>query len=132
MDAQPSVDAPITSVDSGLIFERDWSVFGHDFIHTLEPRAFYVYIPYRNQNSLPVFDTAQDDFHFSQLFTDHRYLGNHRLRSANPFTLPVPSRLLAPPTGPVRRPLCLDPPFSFPPPHLPRAAPPLPTPASPR
>ena len=99
VDAHPSVYVPISSVDSGLIFERDWKVFGQDFIHTLEPRAFYVYIPYRSQNSLPVFDTAQDDFNFSQLFTENRYLGNDRIGDANQLTLAVSSRLLDPGTG---------------------------------
>ncbi len=99
VDTHPAVYVPISSVDTGLIFERDWSVFGRDFIHTLEPRVFYVYIPYRNQSSLPVFDTAQDDFNFSQLFTENRYLGNDRVGDANQLTLAVTSRLLDPDTG---------------------------------
>ena len=36
-----------------------------DFVQTLEPRAFYVYIPYRDQSTLPIFDTALDDFNFA-------------------------------------------------------------------
>jgi len=113
VDAHPSVYVPITSVDSGLIFERDWKVFGRDFIHTLEPRAFYVYIPYRNQNSLPVFDTAQDDFNFSQLFTENRYLGNDRIGDANQLTLAVTSRLLDPGTGAERLSVSLGQRFYF-------------------
>ncbi|MEO8848788.1 MAG: LPS assembly protein LptD [Casimicrobiaceae bacterium] len=112
-DAHPAVYVPITSVDSGLIFERDWSLFGHDYIHTLEPRAFYVYIPYRNQNSLPVFDTAQDDFNFSQLFTENRYLGNDRIGDANQLTLAVTSRLLDPDTGAERLSVSLGQRFYF-------------------
>ena len=56
-------------------------------MQTLEPRAFYVYIPFRNQNQLPVFDTALDDFNFSQLFSENRYVGNDRIGDANQLTL---------------------------------------------
>jgi LPS-assembly protein len=90
---------PITSVDAGLLFERDWSVFGRNFVQTLEPRAFYVYVPYRDQSSAPVFDTALDDYNFSQLFSVNRYLGNDRIGDANQITLALSSRLLDPETG---------------------------------
>lgn len=98
-NSTPSVYVPIASVDTGLVFERDWNLFGRDFVHTLEPRAFYVYIPYRDQNTLPVFDTAVDDFNFSQLFSENRYLGNDRIGDANQLTLALSSRLLEPSTG---------------------------------
>ncbi len=95
----PSVYVPMSSLDAGIVLERDWSAFGHDFVHTLEPRLFYVYIPYRTQNALPVFDSAIDDFNFSQLFTENRYLGNDRIGDANQLTAAVSSRLLDPRTG---------------------------------
>ncbi len=98
-ETHPRVAVPIASVDTGLTFERDWTLFGRDFVNTLEPRAFYVYIPYRSQNSLPVFDTAIDDFNFSQLFSENRYLGNDRIGDANQLTLALSSRLLDPRTG---------------------------------
>jgi LPS-assembly protein len=90
---------PISSVDAGLVFERDWSVFGRDFVNTLEPRAFYVYVPYKNQSNAPVFDTAIDDFNFIQLFSVNRYLGNDRIGDANQLTLAMFSRLLDPEGG---------------------------------
>ena len=93
------VVVPITSVDGGLVFERPWHAFGTDFVQTLEPRAFYVYIPFRAQNDLPVFDTALDDFNFSQLFTENRYVGNDRIGDANQLTIAVTSRLLDPNSG---------------------------------
>ena len=90
---------PITSLDSGLVFERDANFFGHDFVQTLEPRAYYVYIPFRDQTRIPVFDTAIDDFNFSQLFTENRYLGSDRIGDADQLTLAVTSRLLDPGSG---------------------------------
>ncbi|HVE51237.1 MAG TPA: LPS-assembly protein LptD [Casimicrobiaceae bacterium] len=96
---RPNVVVPIASLDGGLVFERDWQAFGTRFIQTLEPRAFYVNIPFRSQSELPVFDTALDDFNFQQLFTENRYIGNDRIGDANQLTLAVTSRLLDPNNG---------------------------------
>jgi LPS-assembly protein len=95
----PNAVVPITSIDAGLIFERDWTAFGTKFVQTLEPRAFYTYIPFRQQNQLPVFDTVQDDFNFAQLFIENRFIGYDRVGDANQLALAVTSRLLDPETG---------------------------------
>ena len=90
---------PISSIDAGLTFERDGEAFGENFIQTLEPRAYYVYVPYKDQSAAPIFDTALDDYNFSQLFSPNRYLGNDRIGDANQLTLALSSRLLDPITG---------------------------------
>ncbi len=90
---------PISSVDASVVLERDWNLFGQNFVQTLEPRAFYVYVPYRNQSKAPTFDTAVDDFNFGQLFSVNRYLGNDRIGDANQLTLALTSRILDPVTG---------------------------------
>jgi LPS-assembly protein len=90
---------PISSIDTGLVFERDTSLFDKAFTQTLEPRAYYVNIPYRGQDQIPPFDTAIDDFNFSQLFTENRYLGSDRIGDANQLTLAAVTRLLDPQTG---------------------------------
>jgi LPS-assembly protein len=41
-------------------------------LQTLEPRLFYLMVPYRNQDQLPVFDTGNPDFDFPQLFALNR------------------------------------------------------------
>src|SRR5512134_2292033 len=61
-DADRSI--PIFSLDGGLVFERDWSMGGASFLQTLEPRAFYVNAPFRDQDTLPVYDSAEADFNF--------------------------------------------------------------------
>ena len=81
--AHESIAVPIASLDAGLVFERDWDLFGKTFVQTLEPRAMYTYIPYRSQNALPVFDTVQDDFNFTQLFSENRFIGGDRVGDAN-------------------------------------------------
>ena len=98
-DGNAGVAVPVASIDAGLIFERDWSIFGANFIQTLEPRAFYTYIPFRNQNQLPVFDTVQDDFNFTQLFSENRFIGGDRMGDTNQLALAITSRLLDPGTG---------------------------------
>jgi len=98
-DGRAGLAVPITSVDAGLVFERDWNVFGANFIQTLEPRAMYTYIPFRNQNQLPVFDTVLDDFNFTQLFSENRFIGGDRVGDTNQLAFAVTSRLLDPSTG---------------------------------
>ena len=90
---------PITSVDTGLFFEKDTQWLDRQFIQTLEPRAYYVQIPFRNQSTYPIFDSATDDFNFAHLFTPNRYLGSDRIGDANQITLAVTSRFLDPGTG---------------------------------
>ena len=85
---------PILSMDGGAAFERDWNFFGGSYLQTLEPRAFYVYVPYKNQNLLPNFDSAQADFDFTQMFSENRFFGNDRVGDANHITLAMTSRLL--------------------------------------
>ncbi|MEO8506420.1 MAG: LPS-assembly protein LptD [Betaproteobacteria bacterium] len=98
-DGSEGLVVPVTSIDTGLIFERNWSIFGKNFVQTLEPRAMYTYIPFRNQNLLPVFDTVQDDFNFTQLFSENRFIGGDRVGDTNQLALAVTSRLLDPDTG---------------------------------
>lgn len=85
---------PIVSLDGGLIFERNDSFFGNGYMQTLEPRAYYVHIPYKDQNNLPNFDTAQAPFSFGQMFTENRFLGNDRVGDADMLTLALTSRAI--------------------------------------
>lgn len=85
---------PTFSLDSGLIFERDASFFGTDMTQTLEPRLFYVYTPYRNQNKYPVFDSGEPSFGYAQLFEENRFVGEDRIADANNLTAAVTSRFI--------------------------------------
>ncbi len=104
---------PITSVDTGLVFERDADYFGRSWLQTLEPRAYYVYIPYRLQSEIPNFDSAVDDFNFSQLFSENRYLGSDRIGDTSQLTLAATTRLLDPVSGEERLRLALGQRFYF-------------------
>ncbi len=88
--SSPQRNLPIFSVDSGLKFER-LSDNGARTV-TLEPRAMYVYIPYRNQNDLPVFDTGIPDPNLIELFRPNRFLGTDRVGDENGLTLGLTSQ----------------------------------------
>ncbi len=96
LDSSPSRAVPILSIDGGLIFERDLD--SGDRI-TLEPRLFYAYVPFEEQNDLPDFDTAELTFGVSQLFNTNRFTGADRQSDTNQLSWAVTSRLIDGNTG---------------------------------
>ncbi|MCT6882195.1 MAG: LPS assembly protein LptD, partial [Snodgrassella alvi] len=92
---------PLLSVDSGMTFERLWKTrnMHKGFIQTLEPRLFYTYIPRRNQDDMPLFDTAENSFTYDQLFRENRYSGQDRINAANFLTNALQSRVYDSTTG---------------------------------
>ncbi len=98
---------PTFSLDSSLFFERDMAFHGETYTQTLEPRAYYVYIPYRNQSSIPVFDSGASDLSLDQLFRENQFNGIDRINNANQLTLAVSSRFLQEGTGAERLQLTL-------------------------
>ncbi len=100
--AQPSSISrviPTFTVDSSLIFERETSLLDKAFIQTLEPRLYYVNIPYKDQSNIPLFDSAQADFNFAQIFSENRFSGYDRINDANQLTAAVATRFLDGATG---------------------------------
>jgi LPS-assembly protein len=84
-DTSPERSLPIVDVDTGLQFERmTGSSEGRSM--TFEPHLMYVYIPYRNQNQLPVFDTATPDLNTIELFRPNRFVGIDRIGDSNSIT----------------------------------------------
>jgi LPS-assembly protein len=90
---------PIASVDSGLTFERDTSFNGQKFRQTLEPRLYYLYVPYRDQSKIPLFDTGLADFNYAQIFSENLFNGSDRIADANQLTIAATTRLLSPSSG---------------------------------
>ncbi|TWT21258.1 LPS-assembly protein LptD [Luteimonas marina] len=93
-DASPSRSQPIGSIDAGLFFDRNTRFRGDDYLHTLEPRLFYLNSPYRDQDNMPLFDTRPMTFSWGQLFRDNRYSGGDRQADANQLTLALTTRLI--------------------------------------
>jgi len=85
---------PIADLDMGMYFDRNVTWFGHDFVNTLEPRLYYLRVPYRNQDDIPVFDTQDFTFSFEQLFRTNAFVGADRQTNANQLTAAVTTRLL--------------------------------------
>ena len=89
----PSRTLPIARLDTGLVFERDAGSRNQRKL-TLEPRIQYLDAPYRNQDQLPVFDTALPDLNPVELFRNNRYVGADRVSDANQVSAGFTSRLL--------------------------------------
>lgn len=90
---------PIVSLDSGLYFDRQTNLFDTNYTHTLEPRAYYVYIPYRDQSRIPIFDTALSTLNQDSIFYENQFNGIDRINNANQVTLALTSRLIDSETG---------------------------------
>ncbi len=90
---------PTFSIDSGLFYEREASIFGRNFTQTLEPRLFYVATPFRDQSLLPNYDSGATDFNFATIYTENAFVGNDRISDNNLLTLGLTTRLLDAETG---------------------------------
>lgn len=97
--ASTSRTLPIFSVDSGLYFDRSTRVVNNYYTQTLEPRLYYVYIPYKNQSMFPVFDSAESDLNLGTLFQENQFVGGDRINNANQVSLAVTSRMIDAKTG---------------------------------
>ena len=93
-DNAPSRVLPVLSVDGGMYLERPLVLGGRNLTHTLEPRLFYLHVPFERQSHLPDFDTSLSSFSFAQLFRENRFSGRDRIGDANQLTLALTSRLL--------------------------------------
>jgi LPS-assembly protein len=98
-DSAATRSLPIASVDAGVYLDRPWSFRGGDFQQTLEPRLFYVRVPYRDQSRLPNFSSAEVDFGANSLFRENRFIGGDRIGDANQVTAAITSRLVQSDTG---------------------------------
>lgn len=95
----PSRGTPIASLDAGLFFERGTELFGKRLLQTLEPRLYYLRVPYEDQSDLPVLDTQELTFGFAQLFRNNRFTGADRQSDANQATIALTTRLLEEASG---------------------------------
>ncbi|MFK7857324.1 MAG: LPS-assembly protein LptD [Granulosicoccus sp.] len=80
------------SVDSGLFFDRLLDDRGS--IQTLEPRLFYLRVPFTEQSDIQVFDSSAFDFNISQLFRDNRFSGADRVADANQLSMALTTRMI--------------------------------------
>lgn len=77
--------------DAGLFFDRP---LGSGMVQTLEPRLFYGVVPFRNQEAIPLLDTAERRFTERSLFTLDRFSGPDRVGDTHQLTTAVTTRFL--------------------------------------
>lgn len=85
---------PIFDVAAGLSFYRLLNIFNYSFQQTLEPQVYYTYIPYKNQISIPLFDTTINNLTYDQLFNYNRFSGLDRIGDANQLATGITTRLI--------------------------------------
>jgi LPS-assembly protein len=94
-DTSASRSVPIASLDAGAFFERSFDWGGKGYVQTLEPRLYYLRVPYRDQDELPLFDTRELTFGWTSLFRDNRFGGGDRQADANQLALALTTRVLS-------------------------------------
>ena len=94
----PTRELPYFRLDTGLVFERASGSRGQR-TQTLEPQIAYTYVPYRNQDGLPIFDTGLPDLNLVELFRTNRFVGADRVSDANQLSVGMTTRLFDQATG---------------------------------
>ncbi len=97
IDSKVTRNLPYFSIDGGLFFDRATSNDGS--VQTLEPRIYYLRVPYEKQSGIPIFDSSQLDFNFSQLFRENRFAGRDRVADANQLSTAITTRFIDGPSG---------------------------------
>lgn len=90
---------PTLSLDAGLRFERATALFGRPLSQTLEPRLHYVRTPWRNQDTLPNFDSSVNDFNEISIYQDNGFSGVDFITDVHQVTLGAGSRWFDPAGG---------------------------------
>ena len=91
----PTRSLPIFSLDTGATFEREFTFRDGGYVQTLEPRLFYLRVPYRNQDDIYLFDTRDLTFGWTSLFRDNVFGGADRQSDANQLTGALTTRFLS-------------------------------------
>jgi len=95
--SDPSRTVPISSLDMGIVLERNMNGSGR--IQTLEPRLLYVHVPHQDQDDIPVFDTITPDLNLVSLYRKNRFLGVDRIADTDQVSFGITSRILDVSTG---------------------------------
>jgi LPS-assembly protein len=88
-DLKDERSLPIASVDYRISFEKQ---FTDGSFNSLEPRLFYLYSPFRDQQSIPLFDTHELTYGTNVLFQPNSFSGADRQSDANQLSLALTQR----------------------------------------
>lgn len=85
---------PYASIDTSLFLERELTWNNRNFVQTLEPRAYFVHVPYHDQSTIPVFDSGLGDLSLDQIFRENQFTSVDRINDADYLTFAVTTRYL--------------------------------------
>ncbi len=84
---------PSARLRGGLVFDRIGSWDNQLYTQTLEPEFQYLYVPYKNQDDIGLYDTTNMLPDYYSLFSDRRYAGLDRLSDFNTISAGLTSRV---------------------------------------
>ncbi|HDX8590313.1 TPA: LPS assembly protein LptD [Aeromonas dhakensis] len=84
---------PLFRLKGGMTFERNQNWFGGDANQTLEPEFQYLYVPYKDQDNIGVYDSTTMRQDYYSLFSDRRYAGLDRISDSNRISIGLTSRV---------------------------------------
>ncbi|EKB27446.1 LPS assembly protein LptD [Aeromonas dhakensis] len=84
---------PSFRLKGGMTFERNQNWFGGDANQTLEPEFQYLYVPYKDQDNIGVYDSTTMRQDYYSLFSDRRYAGLDRISDSNRVSIGLTSRV---------------------------------------
>ncbi|MUG28484.1 LPS assembly protein LptD [Aeromonas salmonicida] len=84
---------PSFRLKGGMTFERNQDWFGGNANQTLEPEFQYLYVPYKDQDNIGVYDSTTMRQDYYSLFSDRRYAGLDRISDSNRVSLGVTTRV---------------------------------------
>lgn len=85
---------PEYGVDARTYLQSMFKLHGHPWVQTVEPELFYLYVPYRNQDKIPVFDTQMQTFNYDRLFALNQFTGPDRMQNANQLSMGLKFRTI--------------------------------------
>lgn len=83
---------PQYKISGKVVFDRPMDMW-QDFTQTLEPRVQYLYVPYKDQSEIYVYDSTLLQSDYTGLFRDRTYGGLDRIASANQVTTGLTTRV---------------------------------------
>jgi LPS-assembly protein len=89
--SDPQITTPFLAIDTGMVFDRFFSLRDRDLLQTLEPRLYLLYMDEDDQADLPQFDAAASTPGYSKLFRRNRFSGYDRLGDARQASIGVSS-----------------------------------------
>lgn len=90
---------PMFDLDTGLYYQRPFSAFKNNYYQTFEPRLYYLYVPHREQDDIPLFDTSLQTFTYDSIFQNNRFTGIDRIGDADQLGYGISSHFINRTTG---------------------------------